>query len=275
VESDARDDVAPDRDEWMRRTGPLYPAMVALRQLTRLPVLRGVTPTLEDLTRAAPWYAAIGGLVGGLVALAAMLVQATDMVPAIAGATAVALSVILGGGLHEGGFARAVELIAGGADREQPYAREALGLYGVVAVISLLAARALLLLGIAPGSWIGALILGHIALGWVPVFLSRVGDKVGEPLPGERTLLCGQPSWASVGIGAGFAVVVGVLFGGGVGILALVAAAAVAFGLGLFFQRRYNGLSASSLAASGVVCELVVLLIFAAAHPATASPWAS
>jgi cobalamin synthase len=65
-----------------------------------------------------------------------------------------------------------------------------------------------------------------------------------------------------------------ILFAGGIGVLALVLAAAVAFGVGLYYQKREGGLTADSLGAASVACELAVLLCFAAANAATSSPWA-
>jgi adenosylcobinamide-GDP ribazoletransferase len=263
------------RDEWMRRVGPLYPALVAVKQLTPLPILRGVEPTTEDLSRAAVWFPPVGGIIGAVVSLIALLVIETDLVPAIAGALVVALAVVAGAALHERGFARAVENLIGGEDTDDPYRRRPIGLYGVVAVIGLLAARIFLLLGTDPDAWIPALLIAQIALRWCPIFLLRLGDRLGEPAGDERSLLVGELSWMALAFASGFALLVAVLFGGLAGLLAAVLVAAVAFGVGVYFQRRYGGLSANTLATAGVVCELVVLIAFAAADPASVSPWTS
>lgn len=260
-----------DRDELMRRTGPLYPGLVALRQLTYAPALGQAIPTAEDARRAAPWFPAVGGLVGGLLALLALLVLETGLVPAIAGALAIAAAMILTGGLHERGFARSIEALTGAPS----YGTAALGLYGVVSIIALLAARGVFLLGIDPHAWVGAILVSQMVLRWTPVFLQRIGDPLGEAPRGERSLLVGPVSWFALGLGSAFVVVVAILFAGWTGVLSLAIAAGVAFGVGLYYQKREGGLTNDSLGAASVVCELAVLLCFAAAQAATTSPWAS
>lgn len=262
-----------DRDEWMRRTGPLYPALVAVRELSALPVLRGIEPTADDRVRSAPWFPAIGGLIGGLVGLVALGLLATKLVPAIAGVAALAVAVALSAAVFEVGLARVVDKLAAGDVDDDPYGRRVLGVPGFAAVAAVMALRVILLLGIEPSWWIGALLTSQVVLRWVPVFLLRLGDRLGEALPGERSLLVGPVTWPGLAIGTGFAALCAILFGGGMGALALVVAAAAAFGAGLLFQRRYGGLTSHTLAASAVLCELLVLLVFAASHAAVASPW--
>jgi adenosylcobinamide-GDP ribazoletransferase len=264
-----------DRDELMRRTGPLYPGLVAVRQLTSAPALGRAVPTRDDAKRAAVWFPAVGGLVGGLLALLALLVLEIGLVPAIAGALVVAAATIVTGALHERGFARSIEALLGGGGEPAYQPSGALGLYGVVSVIALLAARGVFLLGIDAHAWVGAIIVSQMVLRWSPVFLQRIGDPLGEASPGERTLLVGQVSWIGLALGSGFVLVIAILFAGWTGILSLVIAAGVAFAVGLFYQRREGGLTGDTLAAASVVCELAVLLCFAAARAASVSPWAS
>lgn len=259
-----------DRDELMRRTGPLYPALVAVRQLTHAPALGQAVPTREDAQRAAPWFPAVGGLVGGLLALLALLVLEIGLVPAIAGALVIAAATILTGALHERGFARSIEARVG-----PTYGQTALGLYGVVSIIALLATRGVLLLGIDPSAWIGAIIVSQMILRWTPLFLQRIGGALGEAPAGERSLLVGPVSWVGLGLGSGFVFVVAILFAGWTGVLAFAVAAAVAFGVGLYYEKREGGLTADSLGAASVVTELAVLLCFAAADAAVSSPWVS
>lgn len=275
MDTDAPQSPILDRDEWMRRTGPLYPGLVALRELTVLPVLRSVEPTTDDRTRAAPWFPAVGGLVGGLIALSALIVLATDLVPAIAGVLALVLALALTGGSFETGLARAVENLVAREDSDDPYGPRAIGMAGVAAIAASIALRVFLLLGIDPAWWVGAIITSQVVLRWVPVFLLKLGDRLGEPEVGRRSLLVGPVSWAALAIGSGFALLCAILFGGGVGLLALIMSAGLAFGAGVFFQRRYSGLSDTSLSAAAVACELVVLLVFAASHAAVVSPWVS
>ncbi len=260
-----------DRDEWMRRTGPLYPALVALRLLTRAPVLRGVELTDDDTGRAAVWFTVVGALVGAALALIALIVLAVDLVPAIVAALVLALAMVVTGALHEGQLARAADLLGRDDDRSGFEGR--LGLYGLLAVVILFAMRWILLLGIDRDAWPGALIAGQVAVRWVPLFLLRIGDRVEEPEPG-RSLLIGPFSWAGFGIASGVAVIAALGFGGAAGLVSLLLCAGVAFVVGLFFERRYGGLSTATLGAASMVCELTVFACFAIAAPAVTSAWA-
>ncbi|MEM9491906.1 MAG: hypothetical protein AAGC55_22360, partial [Myxococcota bacterium] len=59
-------EVTLDRDEWMRRTGPLYPGLVALCCLTAFPLPSGLRLADDDLARSALWFPVVGGLLGAL-----------------------------------------------------------------------------------------------------------------------------------------------------------------------------------------------------------------
>jgi cobalamin synthase len=137
----------------------------------------------------------------------------------------------------------------------------------------LVAARGVFLLGIDPDAWVGAIVVSQMVLRWSPLFLQRIGDPLGEARAGERTLLVGSVSWFGLGLGSAFVVVATVLLGGWTGVLSLAITAGVAFGVGLFYQRREGGLTGDTLAAASIVCELSVLLCFAAAEAASVSPW--
>jgi len=257
----------------MRRTGPLYPALVALRQLTSLPLPSGVQATGADTARAAPWYPVIGALLGGALATLAMLVDVTDLVPAITGLMVLAAAIAVTGALHETGWARTVDAVTGEAT-----AGASLGLPGLLALLGAVAAQAVLLLGIHPAAWPGALITSQVALRWAPVFVAAIGDRIGEPEADERvprrTLMTRRGAPAALAIGSGVAMVAALLFGGWGALLGLAAAAGAAFLAGLFLERRFSGLDAPGLAAVGLVCQLVALLAFALTDPATASAWA-
>ncbi len=262
-----------DRDEWMRKTGPLFPGLVALRQLTTLPMPAGLQATGGDTGRAAPWYPVIGALVGCLLAILAVVIDATDLVPAITGLAVCAAAIAVSGAMHETGFARTVDAITGEAA-----AGRSLGLPGLLALLAAVAGRAVLLLGIDPSAWPGALITSQIALRWAPVFVAAIGDRIGEPGPDDPmprlTVMTRKTSPALLAVGSAFAAVAALIFGGWIVLLAFLGAAAVAFLAGLFLERRFSGLDAPGLAAVGLLCELLVLLCFAFADPASSSAWA-
>jgi len=268
-----------DRDEWMRRTGPLYPALVALRLLTRAPVLSGAVPSEEDMARSAVWFPVVGGLVGAALAAIAALVLETDLVAAIGAALVLALAVFATGAIHESGLARTADALGSSASDDSRPAYERLGgeigFYGLLAVLAVIAVRGILLLGTRPTEWAGALVASQIAMRWTLLLLLRIGDRLGSPEPGRRTLSVGPFSWAVFGVASAFAVIASMIFGSGIALLSLVLSALVAFLVGLYFQKREGGLTSDSLGAASIVCELTVLVVFAAAFPAHASPWAS
>ena len=263
---------AVDREEWMRRTGPLYPGLVALRLLTRLPVLRGADPSGEDTGRAAPWFPVVGSLVGGVVAALALLILEVELVPAIVAALVLASAALVTGGLHEAELARTADLL-GANEGDYELQTGKIGMYGVLAVVTLFAVRWILLLGTDPAEWIGALVASQVIIRWSLLLLLKIGDQIGDNYVG-RSLLIGAFSWVAFAVATAIAVVVATIFGGLVGFLSLLVAAVVAFFVGLFFQRRHGGLSSPTLGAASIVCELTVLVVFALGHPALTSPWA-
>jgi adenosylcobinamide-GDP ribazoletransferase len=269
------EDVVFDRDEWMRRTGPLYPGIVALRNLTVVRLPRALEPTPDDMARSAPWFAVIGAIVGGVLALAAILLLGADLVPAIAGGIVLVLAVVVAGALHEVGLTRSVDVLAAGTSDDTYYDTPDTrsGLFGLLALMGLFAVRALGLLGTDTDKWVAAIIISQVTLRWSVLLLLKIGDRLGEPRTDHRTLMVGDFSWAMFGAATAVASVIAVIFAGGLGLAALIVAALLAFGVGLFFQRKFGGLNRHSLGAASVLCEVSVLICFAAAHPASASPW--
>ena len=264
-----------DRDEWMRRTGPLYPGIVALRNLTLLRIPRALEPTADDMSRSAPWFAVIGAIVGGLLALVAVLLLRADLVPAIVGGIVLVLAVVATGAMHEVGLTRSIDVLAAGNADDTYFdtADTQSGLFGLLALMALLSVRGLGLLGTDTSMWVAAIVISQMTLRWSVLLLLKIGDRLGEPRTDRRTLMIGEFSWAMFGAATALASVIAVILAGGLGLAALVIAALLAFGVGLFFQRKFGGLNRHSLGAASVVCEVSVLLCFAAAHPAATSPW--
>jgi len=248
-----------------------------MRILTRVPVLSGAVPNEEDMARSAPWFPVVGGLIGAVLAAVAALVLESDLVPAIVAALVLALGVFVTGALHETGLGATAEAMAREEDDDSPapYERAGrrLGFYGLLAVLAVIAVRGILLLGIEPREWAGALIASQIGMRWTLLLLLKIGDRLPETDLRERPLAVGPFSWTSFGAASLFAIVAAMIFASGIALLSLVLSAAAAFVVGLYFQKRNGGLTSDSLAAASIVCELVVLVVFAAAFPAHASPW--
>ncbi len=252
-----------NREEWMRRTGPLYPGIIALRRQTALPILSSTETTDDDLRRAAGWSSLIGAGLGAMLAIVALTFAALDVSPTVAAAFVVLVGLIATGAQHERGLATTVERLAGTAS----YTRQTLGAPGVIALFATLGLRGACLVGTNTDAWIGALIVSQTVIPAVSVLLLKVADHTDAPLARGRGLMFGVIGWGTVGVAAGVAAVASLVFGGVVGLLTLIVAGLCAFGLGLALQRRDGGVGTDTLASIALACELVVLLGFAIAYP--------
>lgn len=261
-----------DRDEWMRRTGPLYPVLVAVWMLTRVPLPRSFEPSSEDLGRAAPWFPLVGALLGAVLAVVAGVLLATDLVPALVAAAIIGLLIAGTGGLRELGAIRTADRLR---DQDDYVPSGTLSIYGLLALAAVVGLRGLALLGIDTGTWTEALIISSAIAHLVPLLLLQLGDSLEPPLPERGSVLTHRLSWTMFGIVAGGTALLALVLGGLVGLLALFLAGAAAFGIGLIMQRRFGGLTGDGLATAAAACELIVLMCFAAAAPAATSPWVS
>jgi adenosylcobinamide-GDP ribazoletransferase len=267
------------RDEWMQRLGPLYPVLVALGCLTRVPLPRGLDPAPEDLARSVPWFPLVGLALGALVAGVAAVCTSVGLVPAIAGALALAVGLVITGGMLEVGLAGTVEVAAGSArygsaERERRLA-------GVLAVSGLLTLRALGLLGTATEVWLAGLAVAAMIARWCPLVLALLGPRLGlavaAPDRGRATLAPAAGTPLAVGAISIATLILATWLGRGAGLLSVGIGLAVYTGtlaLDARWSRRSGpGARRESLAAAAALCELAVLLVFAAAHPAVRSPW--
>ncbi|WP_428269799.1 adenosylcobinamide-GDP ribazoletransferase [Haliangium sp.] len=263
------------RTRWMTRLGPLYPGLVALGCLTRLPAPGSSSTMPEDLPRGGAWVPVAAALLGALMAGVAIGAASLGLVPAVAGALALTVGAALTGGLHEAGLAYVAERMVSrtSASADERERRTA----GTLAVLATVALRALALLGCGVAVWPAALVVAPVAARWGAVLLAQLGHLAGAPADQpdrvRATLVLGPMS--SLGLIAGSLVtaVVAVGMGGSVGLAAAVAGM-LTCGLGGRVAHRLAGrLSRPVVTALVVVAELVALLVFASLHPAQVSPW--
>ena len=267
-------DLTPERDEWMRRMGPFYPGLVALCALTVVPLPRGLTPTREDMLRGAKWFPAVGAASGIALAILCELLLWFGLSPAVVALLLVPASLAMTGtGLLLATASTVDDLVS----RDRARGLDALGTHGTLALIGLLAVRVVALMSASPDEWGMALFFSEVISYWSVLFLLYIGDLLDEPDIRDRVFLAVGPiSLPALGVGsgvAGGAVIVALWLSGAVVLLATLLAAAIAFALGVLFQRKMGGVSNRSLATIACLCGLLVLLAFSAAHPATVSPW--
>jgi len=163
---------------------------LAIAFLTILPVrLRGEAP---PLAKAAPWFPAVGALVGGLAGGVGYLAQPA-LGAGVAAVLAIAALAILTGGLHQDGLADCADGLGargGGAERRLAVMRDsAIGTYGALAL----------------GLWLLLLVSALARLGRADAFAALVvAGAVGRWAALLHAL--GAPPARRDGLGAAFAV---------------------------------------------------------------------
>jgi adenosylcobinamide-GDP ribazoletransferase len=257
-------DAISERDEWMRHWGPLYPGLVALWTLSIAPPPRGLAITNDDRVRSAPWFPVMGAILGLILAALAAILMAVDLAPVVPAAVVVTLGLALTGARLERGMAAAFERSAAGPGA---WHADRLSSPGVIALVVFLALRGAGLLGTGTDHWLAVLVITHMSARWAVLFLLEIGDRIDEP-GGPAALPMGRVPWLVFAVASGVVVAVAVVLAWIVGLLALLAAAAVAFAGGLYFQRRTGGVSDPALAGVACAAEIAALLVLAAGYPA-------
>ncbi|MCE9575950.1 MAG: hypothetical protein K8W52_22555, partial [Deltaproteobacteria bacterium] len=172
-----------DRDEWMRRLGPLYPAMLAVRRTTivRAPGLGAIA---DDLARSAPWMVALGALTGFVGYAGAWLAARWGASPLLAAGLALAGILIAGGAVVESEAARWAERRAGKS--------------GAVVAATTALVRFAALAQVPAGRWLSALVMSELIARWAALLLQRLGDPILDDAdrPGFAV---GEVSWGVVG----------------------------------------------------------------------------
>ena len=248
----------------MRRTGPLYPPLVGLRLLTVFPALRGVLLQPEDLPRAAPWLPVIGAVTGGLIAAITAVLLSTGVSVFLACLVVVILVPTVGGLRDERAWLVCLERLR---DRESETVLQGIGLHGAIALIGLFGIRAGALVATDSKLWVGSIVVAQLASRWAVLVLLRLGETVPDPLE-PHSVVVAPVSWAGFGAASAGCLLASVLLGGTTGFVALLFGAIVVFAAGLALQGRLGGFSTPALRSGGVLCELVVLVVFAVANPA-------
>jgi cobalamin synthase len=246
-----------DRDEWMRRLGPVYPGLVALARTTALVAPETPRATEADLGRSAAWVIAVGALVGGAGWIVVKLLVEIGATPALAALAAVMAGGLIAGAIGERGLARYM-------------ARARLGeplTIGSTALVKWVA-----LVSVAPPRWMAVLLVGPIVGRWSAVFLQALAD----PAPFERStrsLVVGQPTFPVIAILTGLVCGAAILGLGWTGAIGVGLSAIIAFTIGLRSQRKSGGIDGDVVAAAAVFGELVLVVVAAMGFPTPISPW--
>lgn len=266
-----------DRDEWMRRLGPLYPGAVAIRQTTVMRWPGGLRATTDDSERAAPWMVVVGAVLGVAAWGVAWVAGVLDVPVAVRGALAVLALTALTAALLDVGLARAVERWSGrdpgalvGDGDHGP-----IGPAGTSVLLAVALTRVVAVIAIRPSAWLAALVVAPLLGRWAALALQRLGDVLEPPAPDRRSLVVGGVSWLQLGVVTALVGVVAVLGLGAVALVLLAMCGAIAFVAGLVVERARGGLDGHSLAAVAAACEVLALVGIAAIAPALVSPWSA
>ena len=235
----------------------------AVTLLTRVPI-GGAAWDRRDLDRSLRWVPLVGAVIGLVVALA--YVGAVAVLPAtVAAGVAVALGVLITGGLHEDGLADTADGWGGGSDRGERLAimkDPRNGTYGALALVFSVVLRVTALATIRPASALVILPAVHAlsrggAIALVAVLSPASSDGLGAAHsgPGSRR---------QVAIGGLVSLLIGLAaLGWWVVPFALVTAAGAGL-IGLLAQRNIGGFTGDVLGAAQQVGEVSLLVLGAA-----------
>ncbi len=234
---------------------------IAVQFMTRLPVPQTGSPSGEDLGKATAFFPLVGVVVGGLTALAFVLLErALPLSVSVLGAIIVAA--LLTNGFHEDGLADVFDAFGGGWTKERTLEimRDSrLGTYGVLALIFLVLGKLLLLSALAPGQIWRWLIVAHVVARWTPlVLLAWLPSARSE---GLGRLVAKQPRAIELVIGTATVVPALLLTISWQATLAtFLVSLVVAFLCGLYFRRRLQGVTGDCLGAVNQFTEVALYL---------------
>ncbi|WP_199906809.1 adenosylcobinamide-GDP ribazoletransferase [Aeromicrobium chenweiae] len=234
-------------------TRPLRGLILAVQFLTRIP-----TPQIrdfheDDIGRSAPWFPAVGLLVGAAVAVPVELLSDRPQLAALAG---LVVWVWITGALHIDGLGDVADAL--GASHRDPARYAAalkdphMGAFGVVTVVLQLIAKFVLLSEAAHQDLTWVLVLVPAWARWISLALPRLTTSLQAGL-GER--FGGQITWPTVAVWA-VALSVASVLTSPVLLVAIPLAGAVA----LYWHRRLGGVSGDGLGASTEIAESLLLI---------------
>lgn len=238
--------------------------LVAVAFLTRLPIPQPASLDGKAVGRSSLFFPAVGLLIGGAQAGAAVLLLQRLPDPIVA-VLVVALGVLLTGALHLDGLADTADGFGGGKDREHALRimrDHSVGTYGAAAVTLSLLLKAATLASItmlgAPGlRWMAlAPALGR----WAPVLLGRA-LAYARPEGGlGQSVTDGGVGNVELGVATAIAAVAAGGLAGWNGAGAVAVALAVTILFGALCRRKLGGVTGDTLGASVELVEAAVLV---------------
>ena len=252
--------------------GWLWAPPIAVQFLTRIPILfvpdDAYDAPADGKRRALVFFPPVGLLVGGIGALAWLGTAALSLPPLAGAVLAVAATAMTTGAFHEDGLADTSDALG-------PHSREKalevmrdsrIGTFGAVALWAVLTLKVAALSALPPHSFWPVLLAAHVLARWSSLPLARW-------LPDARD---------AKGLGAGLAALIdgrgllmatvlmalclGLLVGLHRSLWLLGGALAVLLLTGLFYRRRFGGVTGDCLGATNQLVEMLTLLIATDPH---------
>ncbi|MDQ2799787.1 MAG: adenosylcobinamide-GDP ribazoletransferase [Armatimonadota bacterium] len=251
--------------------GWLWAPIIAVQFLTRIPILF-VPDDAFDLPadgrrHALVFFPVVGLLVGGIGALVWLTATKLSLPPLAAAVLAVTATAMTTGAFHEDGLADTSDALG-------PHSREKalevmrdsrIGTFGAVALWAVLTLKVTALAALPAHSFWPILLAAHVMARWSSLPLARWLPYAQEAKglgAGLAALIDSRGLLAATGL---MALCLLTLVGPHRSLLLLLGALAVILLTGLFYRRRFGGVTGDCLGATNQLIETLTLLI--AAHP--------
>ncbi len=253
-------------------SGWLWGPLIAVQFLTRIPILfvpdDAYDPPADGRRRALVFFPVVGLVVGGIGALAWLGSAALSLPPLAGAALTVAATAMTTGAFHEDGLADTSDALG-------PHLREKalevmrdsrIGTFGAVALWAVLTLKAAALSALAPHSFWPVLLAAHVLARWssLPLALWLPDARGAKGLGAGLAALIDRRGLvlATALMAACLVALIGVwrglwLLGGALAVLLLT---------GLFYRRRFGGVTGDCLGATNQLVETLTLLIATLPH---------
>jgi adenosylcobinamide-GDP ribazoletransferase len=233
---------------------------LAVQFMTRVPI-RSKSLDPAQLSRASAWFPAVGLLVGGVAALAYMLLV-PHLARTLAAIVGVFVMVMITGGLHEDALADCADAFGGGWTREDKLRimkDSRIGSFGAVALILSLTSRVLLLATMPASAVVGYLISAQVLARCTPLPLGALLKPAREH-EGQGRRLAGATSWFTVALGTAIAITLTIFLLHSSAWHPIVAVTIVTAASGLYYARHLGGITGDCMGATIQLSEIAVYL---------------
>lgn len=252
--------------------GWLWAPLIAVQFLTRIPILfipdDAYDAPANGRKKALIFFPWVGLLVGSVGASVWMAMASLGLPVLAAGVLTVSATALTTGAFHEDG-------VADTADALGPHSREKalevmrdsrIGTFGAVALWAILTLKVAALGALPAGTLVSAFLAAHVLARWSSLPLSLALPYAREPKglgAGLAALIDGK---GLAGATVLMAVPLFALMGLRRGTFLLVTTLAVTLLTGLFYRRRFGGVTGDCLGATNQIVETAALLIATLPH---------